>query len=95
MTGLTSVLLMGAALYASFQGQDTFSTAYEALQLAAPKAEAQAPTDLSAKSARIRVPFVEARAWAPHFNFPSGPLPPAGRAGVGGGRLVHAVITPP
>ena len=33
MTGLTSVLLMGAALYVSFQGQGTFSTAYEALQL--------------------------------------------------------------
>ena len=33
MTGLTSVLLMGAALYVSFQGQDTFSTAYEALQI--------------------------------------------------------------
>ena len=34
MTGLTSVLLMGAALYVSFKGQDTFSTAYEALQIA-------------------------------------------------------------
>lgn len=33
MTGLTSVLLMGAALYVSFDGQDTFSTAYEALQI--------------------------------------------------------------
>ena len=33
MTGLTSVLLMGAALYVSFQGQDTFSTAYQALQI--------------------------------------------------------------
>lgn len=54
MTGLTSVLLMGAALYVSFQGQDTFSTAYEALQLAAPKAEAQAPTDYTAKSSRSR-----------------------------------------
>ncbi|KFC61993.1 Peptidase, M23 family [Devosia sp. LC5] len=54
MTGLTSVLLMGAALYVSFQGQGNFSTAYEALQLAAPKREAQAPTDISAKSARIR-----------------------------------------
>ena len=54
MTGLTSVLLMGAALYVSFQGQDTFSTAYEALQLARPKAEAQAPTDMSAKSSRVR-----------------------------------------
>lgn len=54
MTGLTSVLLMGAALYVSFQGQDTFSTAYEALQLQRPKAEALAPTDMSAKSSRIR-----------------------------------------
>jgi len=54
MTGLTSVLLMGAALYVSFQGQDTFSTAYEALQLARPAHEALAPTDLSAKSSRMR-----------------------------------------
>ena len=54
MTGLTSVLLMGAALYVSFQGQDTFSTAYEALQLARPKTEALAPTDMSAKSSRVR-----------------------------------------
>ena len=54
MTGLTSVLLMGAALYVSFQGQDTFSTAYEALQLAAPKSEALAPTDFTAKSPRSR-----------------------------------------
>ena len=54
MTGLTSVLLMGAALYVSFQGQDTFSTAYEALQLARPEVEALAPTDMSAKSSRMR-----------------------------------------
>jgi murein DD-endopeptidase MepM/ murein hydrolase activator NlpD len=54
MTGLTSVLLMGAALYVSFQGQDTFSTAYEALQLSRPEAEALTPTDLSAKSSRLR-----------------------------------------
>lgn len=33
MTGLTSVILMGAALYVSFSGQDTFSTAFEALQI--------------------------------------------------------------
>src|SRR5207253_3904825 len=33
MTGLTSVLLMGAALYVSFQGQDTFSTAFDALRI--------------------------------------------------------------
>ena len=53
MTGLTSVLLMGAALYVSFQGQDTFSTAYEALQIARPEAPLT-PTDLSAKSSRLR-----------------------------------------
>jgi murein DD-endopeptidase MepM/ murein hydrolase activator NlpD len=34
MTGLTSVLLMGSALYVSFQGQATFSTPYEALEVA-------------------------------------------------------------
>jgi len=38
MTGLTSVLLMGAALYVSFLGQDTFSTPYEALRVASPDA---------------------------------------------------------
>ncbi|KFL29878.1 hypothetical protein JP75_17325 [Devosia riboflavina] len=54
MTGLTSVLLMGAALYVSFQGQDTFSTAYKALQLAAPKLEQPFATDITAKSSRIR-----------------------------------------
>lgn len=54
MTGLTSVLLMGAALYVSFQGQDTFSTAYEALQLARPQQEPVSPTDIAAKSSRLR-----------------------------------------
>jgi murein DD-endopeptidase MepM/ murein hydrolase activator NlpD len=54
MTGLTSVLLMGAALYVSFQGQDTFSTAYKALQLAAPRLEQPFATDITAKSSRIR-----------------------------------------
>ncbi len=39
MTGLTSVMLMGAALYVSFQGQDTFSTAYEALQIVTNQAD--------------------------------------------------------
>ena len=33
MTGLTSILLMGGALYVSFLGQDTFSTPYDALQV--------------------------------------------------------------
>lgn len=52
MTGLTSVLLMGAALYVSFQGQDTFSTAYEALQIVT---GAQAPAaDTVSKTDRIR-----------------------------------------
>lgn len=60
MTGLTSVLLMGAALYVSFQGQDTFSTAYKALQLAAPRLEQPFPTDITAKSSRIR-PVAETR----------------------------------
>lgn len=33
MTGLTSVMLMGAALYMAFLGQDTFSTPFHALQI--------------------------------------------------------------
>ncbi len=33
MTGLTSVILMGGALYVAFLGQDTFSTPYDALQI--------------------------------------------------------------
>jgi murein DD-endopeptidase MepM/ murein hydrolase activator NlpD len=54
MTGLTSVLLMGAALYVSFQGQDTFSTAYAALNLAAPRVDQQLATDLTSKTSRLR-----------------------------------------
>jgi len=52
MTGLTSVLLMGAALYVSFEGQDTFSTAYEALQLIT-KPEVSA-VDSQVKGDRVR-----------------------------------------
>jgi murein DD-endopeptidase MepM/ murein hydrolase activator NlpD len=53
MTGLTSVLLMGAALYVSFEGQDTFSTAYEALQLITrPSAETVAAPQV--KGDRVR-----------------------------------------
>ncbi len=51
MTGLTSVLLMGAALYVSFQGQDTFATAYEALRTSP---GGRRPTDLVTKTDRIR-----------------------------------------
>ena len=54
LTGLTSVLLMGAALYVSFQGQDTFSTAYAALNLAAPRIETPLATDLTSKTSRLR-----------------------------------------
>ena len=54
MTGLTSVLLMGAALYVSFQGQDTFSTAYKALQLSSPHLDQQVATDLTTKTSRVR-----------------------------------------
>jgi murein DD-endopeptidase MepM/ murein hydrolase activator NlpD len=54
MTGLTSVLLMGAALYVSFEGQDTFSTAYEALQIITSGAEAPEGVDSDVKGDRIR-----------------------------------------
>jgi murein DD-endopeptidase MepM/ murein hydrolase activator NlpD len=53
MTGLTSVMLMGAALYVSFQGQDTFSTAYEALQLLT-QPQQQDDADTNAKVDRVR-----------------------------------------
>ena len=53
MTGLTSVLLMGAALYVSFEGQDTFSTAYEALQLITRPA-AETSHESNVKGDRVR-----------------------------------------
>jgi murein DD-endopeptidase MepM/ murein hydrolase activator NlpD len=54
MTGLTSVLLMGAALYVSFEGQDTFSTAYEALQIVTEADGPLAASDATAKGDRVR-----------------------------------------
>lgn len=55
LTGLTSVLLMGAALYVSFQGQDTFSTAYEALQIVTDsKPNTPQEGEVVAKSARAK-----------------------------------------
>ncbi|UYN98400.1 MAG: M23 family metallopeptidase [Devosia sp.] len=60
LTGLTSVLLMGAALYVSFQGQDTFSTAYAAINLAAPRVDQLVATDLTSKTSRLR-PVAETR----------------------------------
>ncbi|HEY8594609.1 MAG TPA: M23 family metallopeptidase [Devosiaceae bacterium] len=43
MTGLTGVLLMGAALYVSFLGQDTFSTPYAALTIESPQTTSSTP----------------------------------------------------
>jgi murein DD-endopeptidase MepM/ murein hydrolase activator NlpD len=54
MTGLTSVLLMGAALYVSFQGQATFSTAYEALQILTGGNNAAQTGTVAVKTARAR-----------------------------------------
>lgn len=52
MTGLTSVVLMGAALYVSFLGQGTFSTAYEALQIESN--EPQSAASLKVKTNRLK-----------------------------------------
>ncbi len=58
MTGLTSVLLMGAALYVAFLGQDTFSTPYEALQIeTSASARLSAPTS---KTSRL-IPVTQTR----------------------------------
>ncbi len=52
MTGLTSVMLMGAALYMAFLGQDTFSTPFHALQIQASDSAALAtPTT---KTSRLK-----------------------------------------
>ena len=52
MTGLTSVLLMGGGLYVSFQGQDTFSTAVDALPAQASLTSGQ--TSLLEKTDRVK-----------------------------------------
>ncbi|VAW17590.1 hypothetical protein MNBD_ALPHA12-1682 [hydrothermal vent metagenome] len=58
MTGLTSVLLMGAALYVAFLGQDTFSTPYQALRVAsAENVQTGFPTS---KTGRLK-PVVQTR----------------------------------
>jgi murein DD-endopeptidase MepM/ murein hydrolase activator NlpD len=46
-------MLMGAALYVSFQGQDTFSTAYEALQIITTQLDGTT-TDSTVKTDRVR-----------------------------------------
>ncbi|HWA17457.1 MAG TPA: M23 family metallopeptidase [Devosia sp.] len=53
MTGLTSVLMMGAALFVSFQGQDTFSTAFDALRIMTRQNSVQTEDTVS-KGDRIR-----------------------------------------
>lgn len=52
LTGVTSVLLMGAALYVSFAGIDSFSTAYKALDLAPSKTVSAAVAE--GKTDRLR-----------------------------------------
>jgi len=58
MTGLTSVLLMGAALYVAFLGQDTFSTPYEALRVAN---SGTPETSISATKTRRLKPVAQTR----------------------------------
>ena len=58
MTGLTSVMLMGGALYVSFLGQDTFSTPYDALQIQANHEDQAFST--TTKTQRLR-PVVQTR----------------------------------
>lgn len=58
MTGLTSVMLMGGALYVSFLGQDTFSTPYDALQIQTNESEQAFST--TSKTQRLK-PVVQTR----------------------------------
>ena len=60
LTGFTSVLLMAGALYVSFQGQDTFSTPFEALALNAPALPSVAATSPFEKTRRSK-PVTETR----------------------------------
>ena len=52
MTGLTSLLLMGGGLYVSFQGQDTFATAVDALPAEAVLATSE--SSLVEKTKRVK-----------------------------------------
>jgi murein DD-endopeptidase MepM/ murein hydrolase activator NlpD/cytoskeletal protein RodZ len=52
MTGITSVVLMGAALYVAFEGRESFSTASQALLL--PRTSEVAPPAARGKGDRIR-----------------------------------------
>ncbi|WP_404401796.1 M23 family metallopeptidase [Pelagibacterium halotolerans] len=54
LTGLTSFMLMAAALQVSFRGEDTFSTPYEALAIEAPREVQPDPTSLVAKTRRLK-----------------------------------------
>lgn len=59
MTGITSVLLMGAALYVAFDGRENFSTASQALLFQ--RSERIPPSGDSGKGDRLR-PIAETRA---------------------------------
>jgi len=54
LTGLTSFLLMMAALQVSFRGEDTFSTPYEALSIQAPTRTASLGETLQGKTRRAK-----------------------------------------
>ena len=53
LTGVTGALLMGAVLFVSFDGRDTFATPYDSLQVE-PVAVATAPQLVSVKTDRVR-----------------------------------------
>lgn len=54
LTGLTSFMLMAAALQVSFRGEDTFSTPYEALAIQAPRDAVSDPTAPETKTRRLK-----------------------------------------
>lgn len=60
LTGFTSVLLMAGALYVSFQGQDTFSTPFEALAIQRPTVASTNATSPFEKTRRTK-PVTETR----------------------------------
>ncbi|RDE08858.1 M23 family metallopeptidase [Pelagibacterium lacus] len=60
LTGVTSFLLMAGALQVSFNGQDTFSTPFEALSIQTTERVTASPTSLTGKTRRAK-PITETR----------------------------------
>ncbi|WP_127143156.1 M23 family metallopeptidase [Pelagibacterium montanilacus] len=54
LTGLTSFMLMAAAIHVSFKGQDTFSTPYDALAVQVPERSVSVADSLMVKSRRAK-----------------------------------------